>query len=34
MYAALVLLAITLFVNMAGTWVIYRTSASTSGGHK
>lgn len=34
MYAALILLCITLFVNVAGTWVIYRTSSHGSGGTK
>jgi phosphate transport system permease protein len=31
MYAAFVLLAITLLVNVLGTWVIYRTSERSSG---
>lgn len=32
MYAALVLLTITLLVNMVGTWIIQRTSVDLKGG--
>jgi phosphate transport system permease protein len=34
MYAALVLMAITLLVNIAGTWIIQRTSRATAGRKK
>jgi phosphate transport system permease protein len=34
MYAALVLMVITLLVNIAGTWVIRRTTLHVTGGKK